>query len=95
MNWPKRVPLGELQEIARTATRERLKAFPPFPRPENLTLGTFWEGDVVVFELYLARQRPQDAIVLTQAKVKAYTGQVVAVDVFEDAITTATRQRPQ
>ncbi|MDO3530081.1 hypothetical protein ACNRBH_15080 [Ralstonia pseudosolanacearum] len=93
MNRLKRVPLSELQEIAKTATRERLKAFPPFPSTENLTLGTFWEGDVVVFELYIAGQLPQDAIVLTQAKVHAYTGEVVVVDVFEDAIATAARQR--
>ena len=92
MDRPKRVPLGELQEIARTAARERLKAFPPFPSAENLTLGTFWEGDVVVFELYLAGQLPQDAIVLTQTKVHAYTGEVVVVNVFEDAIATAARQ---
>jgi hypothetical protein len=32
------------------------------------------------------------AIVLTQVKVNAYTGQVVVVDVLEDAIATATRQ---
>ncbi|MHA6829298.1 hypothetical protein ACQUJV_24235 [Ralstonia pseudosolanacearum] len=92
MNRLKRVPLSELQEIAKTATRERLKAFQPFPSTENLTLGTFWEGDVVVFELYIAGQLPQDAIVLTQAKVHA-TGEVVVVDVFEDAIAAAARQR--
>ncbi|MCO5410791.1 hypothetical protein [Ralstonia mojiangensis] len=95
MNRPRKIPLNELQELARVATRERLKAFPPFPSTENLTLGTFWEGDFVIFKLYLARQRPQDAVVLTQTRVNAYTGEVVAVDVFEGGIATTAMQTPQ
>lgn len=82
----RKIPLNDLREIARVATRECLEKRPPFALPKNVTLGTLWEGDLVIFELYSAGDRPQDAVVLTQAKVNAYTGEVVAMDVFEDEI---------
>ena len=66
-----RKELEELQEIARLATYEALKAYEPVP-PEwekNLTLGTFFGGDDRIFELYVAAERPADAIVISSARV--------------------------
>jgi hypothetical protein len=74
----KRKELDELQEIARVATRAALEAYEPIP-PEwekNLTLGTLFEGDDRVFELYVAGERPRDAIVLTSARVNRLTRSV-------------------
>lgn len=44
------------------------------PDGVELTLGTFWEEDEVVFELYIAKDQPRDAVVLTQARVNQYDG---------------------
>lgn len=74
----KRKELDDLQEIARVATRAALKAYEPIP-PEwekRLTLGTLFEGDDRVFELYVAGERPRDAIVLTSARVNRLTQSV-------------------
>ncbi|MDO5090275.1 MAG: hypothetical protein Q4D61_01900, partial [Cardiobacteriaceae bacterium] len=78
----KRLHCREMEEIARLATREALKEYlwPLTAEDEkNLTLGTFIEHpdkDHQVCELYICAERPQDAIVLTQAKVNALTGEV-------------------
>lgn len=63
--------LDELREIARLATRKALEDYEPFPKEweKDLTLGTFFDGDDRVFELYVARERPADAIVISSARV--------------------------
>lgn len=71
----KRKELDELQEMARIATRAALEEYEPIP-PEwqkNLTLGTLFDGDDRIFELYVAGERPNDAIVLTSARVNRAT----------------------
>jgi hypothetical protein len=70
--------LDELQELAREATRETLEAYEPLPDEwkENLTLGTFFEGDDRIFELYVAAERPADAIVISSARVNRKTRSV-------------------
>lgn len=67
--------LDELQEIARLATYEALKDFEPVPNEwkANLTLGTFFDGDYRVFELYVAADRPADATVISSARVHRKT----------------------
>ena len=67
--------LDELQEIARIATRSELERFDPIPDAwrASLTLGTFFDGDDRIFELYVAGARPADAIVLTSARVNRKT----------------------
>lgn len=45
-----------------------------------------WEDTCVVFELYVARERPQDAIVLTRARVNVFDGRIEAMSVFDEAI---------
>lgn len=70
--------LDELQELARVATREALEAYEPLPDEwkENLTLGTFFEGDDRIFELYVAAERPADGIVISSARVNRRTRSV-------------------
>lgn len=75
-NAPKE--LDELQEIARVATRKELELYECIP-PElekYLTLGTFFDGDDRIFELYIAAERPRDAIVISTARVNRKTKDV-------------------
>jgi hypothetical protein len=66
--------LDQLQEIARVATRKALEGYvlPENWRP-HITLGARLEGDERVFELYIAGERPQDAIVIATATVHRKT----------------------
>lgn len=70
--------LRELEEIARIATFDALKGYEPVPESwrENLALGTFFEGDFRIFELYVADRRPQDAITIASARVHRKTKSV-------------------
>jgi hypothetical protein len=63
--------LDELQEIARIATRAALEEYERIPAEseKNLTLGTFFDGDDRIFELYIAGERPADAVVISSARV--------------------------
>ena len=74
----KQKELDELQEIARVATRSALESYEPIPAEwsKNLTLGTLFDGDDRVFELYVAAERPKDAIVLASARVNRITRSV-------------------
>ena len=74
----RRSELDDLREIARVATRAALENFEPIPPEWNarLTLGTFFDGDDRIFELYVAGERPRDAIVLTSARVNRRTKEV-------------------
>jgi hypothetical protein len=80
-----RMSLKELEEAARVMTREALRKHPPFP-PEidaRLTLGEGIEGAYRVFELYVSGERPEDATVLTRARIHASTGEG-EVEVFPE-----------
>ena len=74
--------LDEMQEIARLATRKALKRY---SRPnfsfENLVLGIYHNKECGKFELYIAGERPEDAIVIGEATVNRKTGEV-SVKVF-------------
>jgi hypothetical protein len=74
----KRKELDELQELARVATRAELEQYEPIPDEWKtaLTLGTFFDGDDRIFELYVPRERPADAVVLTSARVNRVTREV-------------------
>ena len=71
-----------MEPIAREATRNALKKciWPP-GRDERLTLGVFLEKEYGIFELYFFGERPEDAEVLTEARVNRITGEV-SVKVF-------------
>ena len=71
--------LDELQEIARVATRTALEGYEPMPEEwgKNLTLGTFFEGDYRIFELYIAAEKPADAVVISTARVNRKSRNVV------------------
>ena len=74
--------LDELQEIARIATRTALEGYEPIPEEweKNLTLGTFFEGEERIFELYIAAEKPADAVVISTARVNRKSkGVVVAI----------------
>ena len=74
--------LDEMQEIARLATRKALKGY---SRPnlsfDNLVLGICHNKECGKFELYIAGERPEDAIVISEATVNRKTGEV-SVKVF-------------
>lgn len=63
--------LDVLQELARVATRSALERYEPISEEwkRTLTLGTLFDGDDRVFQLYVAKERPADAIVLASARV--------------------------
>jgi len=83
----KKLPLAELQESARVATQIALSSRTPLRQSvrDALTLGTRWEGDTAIFELYIAGAKPTDAIVLTETRVNLYDGRVEAVHVHDGA----------
>lgn len=70
------IPLDRLQEIARQRTKEAMEGWevPDHLRPD-LTLGTFFEDDAVVFALYIAGERPEDAIHLSEVRLTRSTGE--------------------
>lgn len=72
--------LKELEDIAATATREALQQyhFPEHIR-DQLVRGVLFEGDYRIFELYVPGERPEDAWVISQARVHSVTGDVQVV----------------
>jgi hypothetical protein len=89
---PRKLSLEELQERARTATQIALMSRSRIPELVPLTLGTFWDEPCVIFELYVARDKPSDAIVLTRARVNMYDGRIEAVTVFDEVIQKVAEQ---
>jgi len=89
----RKLPLATLQEAARLATRTALEPFERIPNDIELTLGSSWDEDEAVFELYIAKERPKDAVVLTEARVNQYDGQVRSVRVFEEAMASVPAKR--
>ncbi len=81
----RRRTVDELEPIARKATKETLEgyaaAMAPYRDSPNLTLGTLIENEVLTFQLYVAGERPADAVVLTSTRVSRSTGEVLGVDV--------------
>ena len=72
----------KMEPIAKEATRDALKTYIwPSDRDEDLTLGIRLEDEYGIFELYFSGERPEDAIVLTEAHVNRITGEV-SVKVF-------------
>jgi hypothetical protein len=73
--------LDELQEIARIATRAALEEHERIPAEwdKHLTLGTFFEGDDQIFELYASRERPLDSVVISSARVNRISKSVSVV----------------
>lgn len=47
----------------------------------------------MVFELHIAGERPSDALILTEAKVHAYSGELVEVRVFGEAMKSLGSRR--
>ncbi len=70
--------LDELKEIARIATRRELERYEPIPAHWNdrLALGTLFDGDDRVFELYVPADPPADATVISRARVNRLTKEV-------------------
>jgi predicted nucleic acid-binding protein len=82
-----RLDLAAIQESAREPLREALAAYrlPEAVKP-LLTVGSgFIENDEGIVEIYVAAERPTDAVVLATALVDRYSGRVV-VSVDDDAV---------
>lgn len=73
--------LSELEEIARVATFAALEDYEPVPEAwrASLTLGTFFENDFRIFELYVPGKRSQNAITISSARVNRETKAVEVV----------------
>lgn len=66
--------LDELEEIARVATQKALKNYIlPDEYKDNLVLGTQFDGDNRIFELYIPGVKPTDALIITTATVNKNT----------------------
>lgn len=78
-----RLSLVEMEAIAKKVTRQALEQYAPISPEEkaNLTLGTGIDDDFGTFELYVATDPPQDAKIISCAKVNRHTGEVT-IDVF-------------
>lgn len=86
-----KMTLDDLQEKARVATREALRMYPRISDAlwSEVVLGSGFEGNKAVFDLYVPRARPDEAIVLLKVCVDRDTGVVDRVTVFEEAIRQA------
>ena len=93
----RKLKLNFLQEAARAATQAALVDFGGYVTPpaDRLTLGTSWEGDATIFELYVVGERPEDAIVLTTTSVNSYSGEVISVHIHEKAWAVIAQQSIQ
>lgn len=81
-NRPKAKSLQELEEIARVLTKNTLVNYDiPEDVKNNLVLGTFFDGDYRIFQLYIPGDRPEDARVISSVRVNALTGQA-NIEVF-------------
>lgn len=81
-----KLKLDTLEASAKELTRKALEAYPPLPDDfrTNLTLGIDFVGDDRVFELYIAGERPEDAITLTSVTINSRTGKAGDVQVFSE-----------
>lgn len=75
-NHPKPKSLDELEEIASVLTKKTLSNYNiPEDIKKNLVLGTLFDGDDRIFQLYIPGDRPEEAQVISSVRINAYTGQ--------------------
>lgn len=74
---------SEMEERAKEMTFAALDAYQPPSDEEKsrITLGKMFTDEVGVFELYVAGERSEDAVVISRAEVNRKTGEVL-VEVF-------------
>jgi hypothetical protein len=78
----RRKQLKDLQETARLKVRDALSSYELPQDLSTLTLGCLFDGDDRIFSLYLAKERPEDAVVLAEVRVNSLTGEAGQVEVF-------------
>lgn len=78
-----KLEFAAMEAIAKEATRAALVDYVPLTEEDakHLTLGSGISDTEGVFELYIAKDKPQDAKVISCAKVNRLTGDV-QVEVF-------------
>ncbi|WP_143133376.1 hypothetical protein [Pseudoduganella namucuonensis] len=83
VNAAKLLGLSEMEAIAKNATFAALAGYVPPSNEEKavMTLGKVVTDTEGIFELYIPSERPQDAKVISCAKVSRMTGEV-RVEVF-------------
>lgn len=83
----KLLALNEMESLARDATRKALAESAYMLSDDdkrNLTLGSYLNDQYGIFDLYIARERREDAKVISRAFVDRRTGEVeVKVDPSE------------
>lgn len=86
-SWNMKISTDELEEKARLLTKEALRHHAPIPDDlrARLTLGMSAEGKLRTFSLYIAGEKPEDAITVTQVSLNSETGEASAVEVFPSA----------
>jgi hypothetical protein len=76
MDTMKQMTLDQLTSIARKSVRAALSKYEVPPDfLDSVVLGTYQEGEKVIFELYEPGDSPQDAIVYTETVMNPYTGE--------------------
>ena len=75
---PLKLTLDQTEPMAKAATRVALEGARPFTDAEKqaLTLGTLIQNDAYIWVLYLAGERPEDAVKISEARVDRLTGEV-------------------
>ena len=80
----KKKSLAEVEEIARKLTVESLRKYSiPEKVRSKLVLGTFFDKDDRIFELYIPGDRPEDARVISRVRISTITGEG-SIEVFLD-----------
>ena len=69
--------VNDLQLRAMSLSQDALKLYPPIPDDVRgaLTLGTYFEKDSTIFDLYLPGERPEDALVFVKVTMNNDTGE--------------------
>jgi hypothetical protein len=72
----KKLPLDQLQELARQLTVQALDAYViPDEIREDLALMTLFEGDERVFVLYVPAEKRSESRDVAKARINAFTGE--------------------
>src|SRR5258706_6959569 len=74
--------LEKLKEIAREKVQLALFDYVLPEDLSTLTLGCFFEDKDRIFSLYLAKDRPEEAVVLAKIRVNSISGATGPVEVF-------------
>ncbi len=78
----KKYTLDELTNVARTATLQALSEYTvPESMKIDLVAGVIFGDEHYVFELYVPKERPEDALIISRAFANRVTGEIDKVEI--------------